>query len=72
MREKMKAGDLVKPIPGRMIDPGTKIGLCVYLHERDTGDDPADPFIHYTLLSDKGVIELPAWHWKLEVINASR
>ena len=64
----MKVGDLVNPIPGSLIDPGTKIGLCVYLGLIDEGDD----LIHHTLLSDKGVIELPAWHWSLEVINESR
>ena len=68
MREKMKVGDLVNPIPGSLIDPGTKIGLCVYLGLIDEGDD----LIHHTLLSDKGVIELPTWHWELEVINESR
>ena len=64
----MKVGDLVSPVPGRMIDPGTEIGLCVYLGSIDEGDD----LIHHTLLSNKGVIELPAWHWELEVVNESR
>jgi len=64
----VQVGDLVNPVAGRMIDPGTKIGLCVYLGSIDEGDD----LIHYTLLSNKGVIGLPAWHWKLEVINESR
>ena len=64
----MQVGDLVNPVAGRIIDPGTKIGLCVYLGTIDEGDD----LIHYTLLSNNGVIELPAWHWELEVINESR
>ena len=64
----MKVGDLVNPLPGRMIDPGTKIGLCVYLDTIDDGDD----LILYTLLSNKGVIEIPAWHWELELISESR
>ena len=64
----MKIGDLVNPIPGRMIDPGTNIGLFVYLGSDDVGEE----FIHHSLLSNKGVIELPAWHWKLEVINENR
>ena len=68
MREKMKAGDLVNPVAGRMIDPGVKLGLCVYLDTLDHGDD----LDHWKLLSNKGVIELPTWHWKLEVINESR
>ena len=68
MREKMKAGDLVNPVAGRMIDPGVKLGLCVYLSTLDHGDD----LVHWKLLSNKGVIELPTWHWKLEVINESR
>jgi len=64
----VQVGDLVNPVAGRIIDPGTKIGLCVYLGTIDEGDD----LIHYTLLSNNGVIELPAWHWELEVINESR
>lgn len=68
MREKMKAGDLVNPVAGRMVDPGVKLGLCVYLDTLDHGDDLA----HWKLLSNKGVIELPTWHWELEVVNESR
>ena len=68
MREKMKAGDLVSPVAGRMIDPGVNLGPCVYLDTIDHGDD----LVHWKLLSSKGVIELPTWHWKLEVINESR
>ena len=49
MREKMKAGDLVSPVAGRMIDPGTNIGLCVYLDTLDHGDD----LVHWKLLSVK-------------------
>ena len=64
----MKIGDLVNPIPGRLIDPGTNIGLCVYLDAIDEGDD----FVHWKLLSSKGVIELPTLHWSLEVVNESR
>jgi hypothetical protein len=64
----VQVGDLVNPVAGRIIDPGTKIGLCIYLGSIDEGDD----LIHHTLLSNKGVIELPAWHWELEVTNASR
>jgi hypothetical protein len=64
----VQVGDLVNPVPGRIIDPGTKIGLCIYLGAIDEGDD----LIHYTLLSNKGVIEVPAWHWELEVVNESR
>jgi len=64
----VQVGDLVNPVAGRMIDPGTKIGLCVYLGTIDEGDD----LINYTLLSNKGVIELPTWHWKLEVISENR
>ena len=64
----MKVGDLVNPVPGRLIEPGTEIGLCVYLGS----DDESEEFIHHTLLSSKGVIELPTWHWSLEVVNESR
>tara|TARA_Y100000034_G_C6603809_1_gene262738 strand:+ start:334 stop:528 length:195 start_codon:yes stop_codon:yes gene_type:complete len=64
----MKVGDLVNPVPGRVVDPGTNIGLCVYLDAIDEGDD----LVHWKLLSNKGVIELPTWHWKLEVISENR
>ena len=65
----MQVGDLVNPVAGRIgWIQYTKIGLCVYLGTIDEGDD----LIHYTLLSNNGVIELPAWHWELEVINESR
>ena len=64
----MQVGDLVNPVAGRIIDPGVKIGLCVYLGSIDEGDD----LIHHTLQSNKGVIDLPAWHWELEVVNESR
>ena len=64
----IKTGDLVKPIAGRMIDPDVKLGLCIYIEAVDAGDD----FVHWKLLSNKGVIELPTWHWSLEVVNESR
>jgi len=64
----VKVGDLVLPVAGRLIDPGVELGPCIYLEAIDEGDD----FVHWKLLSSKGVIELPTWHWSLEVINENR
>jgi hypothetical protein len=68
----MKVGDLVNPFwSSETFDPRphiAELGLCVYLgiHRLCGGES------YYTLLSSDGRIEIPAWHWKLEVIGESR
>ena len=65
----MKVGDLVNPFwRSALVATTPEIGLCVYLGLRRTyrcGES------YYTLLSSDGRIEIPAWHWKLEVISES-
>ena len=68
----MKVGDLVNPFWVKKVSGNTaEIGLCVYLGELWRGDDQCR-LTYYTLLSSEGVIEIPTWHWKLEVISESR
>ena len=66
----MKVGDLVNPFWSSSFTnlATTEIGLCVYLGLRRMCGGES----YYTLLSSDGRIEIPAWHWKLEVISESR
>ena len=65
----MNVDDLVNPFwTSKVAGNTTEIGLCVYL-----GVLPVDcGLVYYTLLSSEGVIEIPTWHWTLEVISESR
>ena len=81
----MKVGDLVNPFWTSKVAGNTaKIGLCVYLGDRPAGESDPSPFrpgegpagesglAYYTLLSSEGMIEIPTWHWELEVISECR
>ena len=64
----MKVGDLVNPFwRSALVATTPEIGLCVYLGLRRMCGGES----YYTLLSSDGRIEIPAWHWKLEMINES-
>jgi len=69
----VKVGDLVNPFcSSKMAGNTEEIGLCVYLGELTYGENTAKILTYYTLLSTDGMIEIPTWHWKLELINESR
>ena len=70
----INVGDLVKCTMladqniGLVIRAGFHSAQVHFATPPDHGDDLA----HWKLLSSKGVIELPTWHWELEVVNESR
>ena len=67
----MNGGDLVNPFWSSKIAGNTaEIGLCVYFGDRP-GSLRGD-LAYYTLLSSEGMIEIPSWHWELEVISECR
>jgi hypothetical protein len=68
----VNVGDLVNPFWTSKVAGNTaEIGLCVYLGALHAGGRLDGP-TYYTLLSSEGMIEIPTWHWELEVLSECR